>query len=171
MATVTWLTNALISDSKTEIDGKVLTRPALLVTDGISIIYAVDVDIGISDTTGYDQTQDLTNAEIVGSILHNVPIARGNDALRYADVGAAVRLRRTSSGRYEVIGFSLQMPGTNTRLSVNLNNLTFGQPEDRTLTTRPFTLGELAYYGGGFGVIPLGAIGVFAGPNLIRITS
>lgn len=171
MSTLSWLTNALITDSRAELDGKVLTRPALLVTDGIAVIYAVDVDVGINDTTGYDQTLDLTNANILGSVLHNVPIARGNDALRYADVGAAVRLRRSTSGRYEVVGFSLQMPGTNIRVPVNLDDLSFGQIEDRTLTSRAFTLGELADYGGGFGLIPFGAIGIFRGTTLIRITA
>ena len=169
MSTLTWLTSAVLRDSKEELDGKVLTRPALLVTDGLAVIYAVDVDIGVVNTTGYDQAQDLTNAAIVGSVLHNVPIARGNDALRYADVGAAVRLRRSTSGQYEVIGFSMRMPGTNTRVSVNLADFTFGQIEDRTLTARPFTLGELASYGGGFGVIPFGAYGLFRGSQLIRI--
>lgn len=169
MSTLTWLTNALITDARAEIDGKVLTRPALLVTDGLSVLYAVDVDIGIVDTTGYDQALDMTNANIVGSILHNVPIAPGNDALIYADVGAAVRLRRSASGRYEVVGFALSMPGTNVRVPVNLDDLTFGEIEDRTLTSRPFTFGELASYGGGWGSIPWGAYGVFRGTTLIAI--
>lgn len=171
MSTLSWLTQAIITDKRAELDGKVLTRPALLVTDGLAQIYAVDVDIGISDTTGYDQALDLTNANIVGSVLRNVPIAPGNDALIYADVGSAVRLRRSASGRYEVIGFALTMPGTMTRTPVRLDDVTFGQIEDRTLTSRPFTLSELAVYGGGFGVIPLGAIGTFRGTTLIGITA
>lgn len=171
MGTLTWLTEAVIRDSRAELDGRVLTRPTLLVTDGISVVYAVDVDIGIIATTGYDQAQDLVNANIVGSVLHNVPIARGNDALRYADVGAAVRLRRSTSGRYEVVGFSLQMPGTSTRVAVNLDDLTFGQLEDKTVLSRALTLAELSFYGGGFGVIPLGAVGTFHGSTLIGITS
>jgi hypothetical protein len=169
MSALTWLTSAVLRDSKEELDGRVLTRPALLVTDGIAVIYAVDVDIGVVNTTGYDQAQDLVNAAIVGTVLRNVPIARGNDALRYADVGAAVRLRRTASGRYEVVGFSMQMPGTNTRVPVNLRDLTFGQAQTYSLTARTLTLADLGVYGGGFGLCPLGAVGVFRGTTFIRI--
>lgn len=169
MTTLTWLTSAVMRDEKAEIDGRVLTRPALLVTDGAAIVYAVDVDIGITDTTGYDQAQDLLNAKITGTVLRNVPIARGNDALIYAEVGAAVRLRRSASGRYEVVGFSLQIPGKNIRIPVNLDDMTFGPIEDRTLTSRAFTLEELASFGGGFGVVPFGAYGLFRGSTLIEI--
>ncbi len=170
MSTLSWLTSAIITDKRQELDGKVLTRPALLVTDGVSQIHAVDIDIGINDTTGYDQTLDLTNANVVGSVLRNVPIAPGNDALIYADVGAAVRLRRSASGRYEVVGFSLTMPGTNIRAPVNLDDLTFGMIEDRTLTSRPLTLAELSTFGT-FGDTPLGAIALFRGTTLIRISA
>lgn len=170
MSTLTWLTEAVVRDGRSELDGKVLTRPALLVTDGVSVIYAVDVDIGIVDTTGYDQALDLENATRLGSILRNVPIARGNDALIYADVGAAVRLRRTASGRYEVVGFSQQMPGKNIRIPVDLADYTFGDIEDRTTTSRPLTLEELQIYGV-FGDIPFGAIAIFRGSVLIRITA
>lgn len=171
MSTLTYLTSAVMRDAKAELDGKVLTRPALLITDGVSVTYAVDVDIGLVNTTGYDQTLDLANAAINGTTLRNVPLARGNDALVYADVGNAVRLRRGASGRYEVIGFSLQKPGTNIRVPVDLGAATFGPIEDHTLTARPFTFGELALYGGGFGSIPWGATGVFRGAVLIEIRS
>ena len=46
MSLLTNLTQAQIDANKMEIDGKVLSRPALLVTDGTALIYAVDVDIG-----------------------------------------------------------------------------------------------------------------------------
>ncbi len=169
MSTLTYLTQAVLRDSKAELDGKILTRPALLVTDGLVVTYAVDVDIGLVDATGYDTTLDLLNVNITGSILRNVPLARGNDSLVYADVGNAVRLRRTTSGRYEVIGFSLQKPGTNIRIPVDLDDYSFGPIEDRTLTARAFTLGELQDYGGGFGVIPFGATGLFRGATLLEI--
>ncbi len=170
MSTLTWLTEAVLRDGKAELDGKVLTRPALLVTDGLSVLYAVDVDIGVTDTTGYDETLDLLNAAIVGSVLHNVPIAPGNDALIYADVGAAVRLRRSTSGRYEVVGFALSMPGTNIRIPVDLDDLTFGEIDDRTLTSRALTFIELSEFGT-FGDIPFGAIALFRGTTLIGISS
>jgi hypothetical protein len=170
MSTLTWLTNAVIRDNKAEMDGRVLSRPALLVTDGTALIYAVDVDVGIVDTTGYDEAQDLVNAKVLGSILHAVPIARGNQDLIYADVGAAVRVRRSASGGYEVVGFSQTMPGKNVRIPVDLDLFAIGEVEDRTITARPLTLGEIATFGG-FGVVPLGAVAVFRGSTLIRLTA
>lgn len=53
------LTQAIVDDNKNELDGKVLTRAALRVTDGRERIYAIDVDIGDADR-----------------VLRNVPLAR-----------------------------------------------------------------------------------------------
>jgi hypothetical protein len=168
MTVLSNLIDAQIKDAKTTLYGKVLTRPALLVTDGQEAIYAVDVDIGIVDPTGYDETLDLQNQNITGSVLHNVPIARGNDALIYADVGAAVTLTRSVGGRYEVSGFSQILPGTNIRYAVNLEDMTLGGTTDNTWTARPLTLGELGTLAP-FGNLPLGAIGIYRGGVLQRI--
>lgn len=151
MSLLTYITQAEIRNAAKELDGKVLTRPALLVSDGLAMIYAVDVDIGQKDP------------------LRNVPIARGNRDLLYAEVGAAVRLRRTESGRYEVVGFSKEAPGTYIRLPVHLATFVLGPATDETLTGRPLTLGELATIGGGFGMCPFGAIGIFKGGVLQEI--
>lgn len=148
MSVLTYLTQAQIDSSKTELDGKVLTRPALLVTDGISVIYACDVDVGEKDP------------------LHNVPIARGNRDIIYAEVGAAVRLRRTMGGQFEIVGFSQEMPGTYKRIPVDLETLAFGQIEDVTLTSIPIPYGDLNY-----GVTPYGAIAVYRGSTLIEVVA
>lgn len=142
-----------ITRADDEINGKVLTRPALLLTDGESVTYAVDVDIG-------DQ----------GETLKNVSVARANQDLMYADVGNPCRLRRTESGRWEVIGFSKEMPGTYTRFAVSLDDLSFGPVENLTLESRALTYGELITYGG-YGVVAYGAIGVFKGGILQEIRS
>lgn len=169
------ITQAEIRDAAKEIDGKVLTRPALLVSDGTALIYAVDVDIGQKHP------------------LKNVPIARANRNLAYAEVGAAVRLRRSESGRYEVVGFSKEQPGTYIRVPVSIPFLPFGNagvptgidpatepsttlgggivlgtPVDNTLTGRPLTYEELSVYGV-YGMIPYGAIGIFKGGVLQEI--
>ena len=175
MSMLTYITQSEIRDAAKELNGKVLTRPALLVTDGVAMIYAVDVDIG----------QD--------NPLKNVPIARANRNLLYAEVGAAVRLRRGDSGRYEVVGFSQEQPGTYFRVPVTIPTFAFGNagiitgsdpalppsplptgpvvigaPVDNTLVGRPLTYAELATLGT-YGLTPYGATGIFKGGVLMEI--
>ena len=157
---------AKIKDKRLELDGKVLSRPQLSVTDGTSLVYGCDVDIGITAISGYDQSPLLVNAN--NTVLKNVPIARGNRDVVYAEVGSAVRLRRTSSGRFEIIGFSKEMPGTYKRYPVNLTTLAIGVVEDLTITALVIPLGDL-YLFGSFGTIPLGAIAIYRGSTLLEI--
>lgn len=151
MSLLTYLTQAEITSSAREIDGKVLTRPSLLVTDGTNLIYAVDVDIGL------------------GAPVKNVPIARGNRDLMYADVGNAARLRRTASGQYEVVGFSKELPGSYTSICVHLNSAALGAITDRTLSSHIVALGELQDFGAGFGSTPLEAIAMYQGSTLLEL--
>lgn len=177
MSILTNITQAEIRDQAKELDGKVLTRPALLVTDGVSLVYAVDVDIGLDNP------------------LKNIPIARANRDLLYAEVGASVRLRRGESGRYEVIGFSQEQPGTRIRIPVSIpffpfgnagiktgtdpapppsplpsNPIVIGTPIDQTLVGRPLTYEEIDTYGT-YGATPYGATGLFKGGVLQGIYS
>jgi len=147
MSLLTQVTQAEIRDAADELDGKILTRPALLVTDGSNLIYAVDVDIGQK------------------SPLKNVPIARGNFDLLYADAGNACRLRRSASGQYEVVGFSKELPGTYIRIPIDLADLTLGPIEDISISARPLTYGELADFGG-YGYVPYGVVAIFKGGDL-----
>lgn len=149
---LTYLTESQITNAETEIDGKALTRPALLATDGAVLAYVVDVDIGKN------------------VILRNVPIARNNRSLVFTDAGSAIRLRRTDSGRYEIIGLSNELPGTYTTFSVNLEDFTFGAVTDLTIVSRLLTYAELVTFGG-YGTIPYGAIGIFKGGALLEIRS
>lgn len=147
--TINALTTAVrtvFNDLADELNGKVLTRPALLVTDGLVQTYAVDVDIG--------QTEPL----------RNVPLARGNREVSYADVGNACRLRRTASGRYEVVGFSKETPGTYTRVTVNLDTLTLTSVTDLSIRTALVEYGDLAY-----GTTPYGASAISKGGTVERI--
>lgn len=148
---LTYLTQTQITSSDPQITGKVLSRPALLATDGSALIYVVDVDIGN------------------GQILRNVPIPRNNRDLVFADAGNAVTLQRTANGFYQIIGLSPEMPGTYTVFEVDLEEYSFGEATDLTLKSRVLTLGELSVYGT-FGQIPFGAIGIFQGGTLLEIT-
>lgn len=151
MSILTYVTSTAIRDAATEVDGKVLTRPALLVTDGTNLIYAVDVDIGLS------------------APLKNVPIARGNRDLIYADVGNAARMRRSSSGQYEVIGFTKEMPGTYTRVEVCIDDGVLGAITDMTISGHVVELGELQDFGAGFGSTPLQAVAIYQGSTLLEL--
>lgn len=164
------LIDAVQRDSQTQIFGKTVTRPTLNVTDGTNTTYCCDVDIGVVTPQGYDQSQNLYQTQLNGTILHAVPLARGNADLIYADVGAPVTLQRDASGRYTIIGFSKIMPGSNIRVAVNLDDFTIGAIEDFTITVRALSYDELADYGG-YGIVPYGAIATFRGSTLIGITS
>jgi hypothetical protein len=166
MTQLTYLLRAEVRDSKSELNGKILTRPSLLITDGTVVIYACDVDIGVKDPSGNDQVEDLIDK--YNTVLRNVPIARSDYELIYADVGSAVRLRRTTSGQYEIVGFSDEMPGTYVRVPVDIENLTIGAIQEISITSRPLTLIELSTFGV-FGEMPFGSIAIFQGATLLRI--
>lgn len=174
MSTLTYLLDAKLKDDRQELDGRVISRPQLLVTDGVGVTYAVNVNIGVVSAAGTDQAKNIQNPNTgllnqPWTVLYNVPIARGNRDLIYADVGAAVRLRKTANGRFEVVGFSFEAPGTVTRVGVDIDEFTIGAVEDFTLTTRLLTLGELATMGYGFGITPFGAYATYVGNTLISI--
>ena len=120
-------------------------------TDGTNLTYGVDVDIGAASGP-----------------LKNVPLAVNNKDLIYAETGAAVTLRRSASGIYEVIGLAKSQPGTYNRVPVCLDDLTIGAIEDVSWTGRVLTYGEIETYGG-YGVVPYGASAIFKGGVLQEI--
>lgn len=171
---MTFLTNIISKeiDSKTvELDGKILTLPALIVTEGSALVYGVDVDIGM------DQP------------LRNVPIAAGASSdISYASINNAVRLKRSASGRWEVYAFSKEAPGTRVRVPVTIPDFILGDPSgetqpvvsgghtvivgtpvDLTLTSRFLTYGELATTGAGYGSTRYGAVGIYQGGVLQEV--
>ena len=93
------LTQNIITETATQINGKVLSRPSLLTTDGTNVVYVVDVDIGLQPPAGFDSLGNPITTEGTGldAILRNVQIARGNRDLIYAEAGSAVTIRRRSS--------------------------------------------------------------------------
>lgn len=165
---LTYLMRAEIDQAKREVDGTTLTRPALLITDGSALTYGVDVDIGM-------KAIDNNTGDEVVTPLRNVPIAAANKDLIYTDVGSAVRLRRSDSGRWEVVGFSKRRVGTYTRIGVFIPEpgfdpipYTIGTPANIGLVARALTYDELALYGG-YGVVPYGATGIFRDGILIEL--
>lgn len=178
MGVLTDLAEARVKKGVRRLFGKVLTRPALLVSDGVSLTYACDIDIGITDPSGtIDQLQDslgglpgqddwtLEESRTINNILRNVVIARNNADLIYADVGAAVVVERTHNGHWQVTGFSIEQPGTYTLVPVSIGNNTIGTIVDLTIEGRLLTLGELGTFAP-FGTLPFGATGIFIGDQL-----
>ncbi len=172
MSVLTDLTLNIVTENAQQIQGKVLSRPALLATDGTDIVYVVDVDIGLQPPLGFDASGNPLSGGGTGldAILRNVQIPRGNRDLIYAEAGSAVTLQRTKNGFYQIVGFSSEMPGTYNRVTVNLSDFTFGPTENLSIVSRPLTLIELSIYGT-FGIIPFGAVGLFVGGVLQGITS
>lgn len=176
MSVLSYLTTAAIRDGIQTLEGEVLTRPALLKTDRVSLTYACDVRISTDNpqgehwSEGADPVLDPRYSE---RVLRTVPIASANKDLIYADVGAAVTLARSATGRFEVVGFAKRKPGKRTRVAVDLSALTAGAPEDVGIISRPLTLGELAdpAFGAGFGTVPFGAYAIFRGATLIAVRS
>jgi hypothetical protein len=165
---LTYLIRGEIDQSIREIDGTILTRPTLLVTDGLALTYGCDVDVGI-------KTLDSNTGDEVVTPLRNVPIAANSRNLIYSDAGTAVRLRRSETGRWEVIGLSKRRPGTYTRIPVHIPDPSFGPiPYDVGpaaevgLVARALTYDELATFGG-YGVVPYGATGIFRDGVLIEL--
>jgi hypothetical protein len=164
MSTLTYLMRAELRDARKELNGKVLTRPQLLVTDGTSLIYAADVDIGVRDPKGDEQVNLLVDQ--FNTILRNVPIARSDYQLIYAEVGAAVRLRRNDSGQYEIFGFSDEMPGKYIRIGVDLEDLALDPDEDVSVVGRVVAYGDLVDFGG-YGEAPYGLTALYVGDTLL----
>ena len=165
---LTYLMRAEIDQSKRERDGTTLTRPTLLITDGLSLTYGVDVDIGI-------KAIDNNTGEEVVTPLRNVPIAAANKDLIYTDIGSAVRVRRSDSGRWEVIGFSKRRVGTYTRVGVDIPDpgfdpipYTLGSQQSVGLTPRAVSYGELAVLGG-YGTVAYGATAIYRGDTLLEL--
>lgn len=190
MAVLTDLASAEIKRSTRILYGTTLTRPTLFLSDGANTTYVVDVNVGEVDPTGMiNQYIDKKNGKStmltglpgqrpedwqlddslpghVDTTLRNVPIARNNTELRYADIGAPVVLTRSDSlGLWEVSGFSIQRPGTHKLYPVDLADMTIGTVIDLSVTTRLLTLAELGELAA-FGDLVLGASAIFKGGEL-----
>lgn len=195
MPVLTDMASAQVKRGVKQLYGKVLTPPALLVTDGVELVWACDVEISEMDPTASNRqfgnkdddiigtgeeeddvitglpgqdTWDLDASLLIDTTLHNVLISRNNNELIYADPGNAVILERSESGQWQIVGFAIERPGTYTLIKVDLGNMTIGTVIDMTVSGHLLTLGELGTLSP-FGMIAFGASGVFKGGKLLRI--
>ena len=173
MSLVTNLIQAEISSLRDNIDGKTVSRPSPIHSDGLSVTYSVDVDIG-------EEGPINENGDLGNMVLYNVPIAAGNRSLIYAEIGSPVTLRRTATGQWEVYGFSKTYPNLYTIVCVEVPTYCFripteddpgeaqfhppilGTPITYDQELRILTYEELGLYDT-YGDIPYGAAGVFVG--------
>lgn len=196
MPVITDAASAEVKRQVKKLYGKTLTRPALLVTDGLNEVYACDVEINERDITGTinqyfkEKHGKPTNKSSmitgipgqrpedwqledslpggVDTTLHNVVISPNNHELIYADVGAAVIVERTENGNWMITGFSLERPGTHKLYPVDLDDMTIDTVIDLSVETRLLTLAELGEMQP-FGFLPFGASAIYQGGQLLRV--
>jgi hypothetical protein len=191
MAVLTDLAQAQVKDGVRRLYGITLTRPALLVSDGLNEVYACDVHITQDDPTGKihqyynerhkkkdfltglpgqrpeDWQLDDSLPGHVDTTLRNVAVARNNVDLIYADVGNPVICERTENGQWQIVGFSMERPGSHMLYPVDLGDMTIGTVIDLSVDTRLLTLAEIGEFQP-FGVIAFGASAIFEGGDLVR---
>lgn len=190
MSVLTDLASAEVKRHVKKLYGMTLTRAALLVSDGLNPMYACDVHIGPTDSTGrIKQYIDEKNGKStlltglpgqppqdfqledalpghVDTTLHNVVIANNNHDLIYAEVGAAVIVERSESGNWQITGFSMERPGTHMLYPVDLGNLTIGTVIDLSIETRLLNLAEIGELEP-FGDLPFGASAIYEGGEFV----
>lgn len=173
------LINQGVADANVTIEGKTLTTPQRIYTDGINVTYGVDVDIGREGVIN-------ENGDIGMLPLYNVPIAAGNQSLIYAEVGSPVTLSRAATGLWQVVGFAKTYPGTFNILCVTVPQYCLTVPTENPpglpilhppiigdilnlgVEVRKLAYDELAVYGG-YGVVCYGAAAQFIGGELDKI--
>lgn len=101
-------------------------------------------------------------------LVCNVPVAANNKVMDHAALGSPVRLKRSLTGRLEIIGLDKRAPGTlyNYTMAISTGILTSGNVS--ALSGRALTYGELASgTSAGYGDTPYGAMGVFNGSSTL----
>ena len=179
MSALTYLVQAEVEASITTIEGKTLTRPELVYTDGLTVTYGVNVDIGREGPIN-------ENGDIGLLPLINVPIAPSAHNVIYADVGTPVMLSRSATGQWQVVGFAKTFPNVFTiipvtvpqyPLTIPLENVPgdpvlhepiIGTPIEIGQEVRPLTYEEIGTLGT-YGETCYGAVGVFVGGVLTQI--
>lgn len=95
-------------------------------------------------------------------LVCHVPVAANNQELRHAALGSPVRLKRSRTGRIEIIGLDKRAPGTLYNYTLNISTAALTSGNVSALSARPLTYGELASAtSAGYGDTPFGATGIF----------
>lgn len=195
MPVLTDLAQAEVKRRVNTLYGTLLTRPALLVSEGVNPVYAADVYVTERDPTGrINQYMNEKNGRVteksgyltglpgqppqdfqledtlpghVDTTLRNCLIANTQHQLLHAEVGAPVKVERTVAGGWEITAFSIEQPGTHKLYPVDLGDMTIGTVIDLSVATRLLTLAEIGELEP-FGSIPFGASAIYQGGVFLR---
>lgn len=95
-------------------------------------------------------------------IVSHVPIAANNKELGHAAMGSPVRLRRSRTGRLEIIGLDKRAPGTVYNYTLNLSTMVTTSGNVSGFSAYPLTYIQLTSFTSiGYGQTPFGALGMF----------
>ncbi len=105
------------------------------------------------------------------TLVCHVAVAANNQEMRHAALGSPVRLKRSRTGRLEIVGLDKRAPGTIHNYTLRLSSAELVSGNVSALTTRVVTYGELASVTStGYGQTPFGAVAMYgATSNLISI--
>ena len=105
------------------------------------------------------------------TLVCHVAVAANNQEMRHAALGSPVRLKRSRTGRLEIVGLDKRAPGTLYNYTLNLSTAVMTSGNVSALTTRVVNLGELASVTSvGFGQTPLAAVAMYdASSNVVTI--
>ena len=124
---------------------------------------------GLPGQTPEDWQLDDSLPGHIDTTMRNVPLARNNKDLRYADVGAPVTLERSDVlAAWQVTGFSIQRPGTHKLYPVDLGDMTIDTVIDLSVSTRLLTFAELGELQP-FGTLTFGASAIYKGGELVQV--
>ena len=101
-------------------------------------------------------------------LLCNIPVAHISQELRNAALGTPVLMKRSRTGRLEIVGLDKRAPGTlhNYTLVISTGVLTSGNVS--ALSAAPLTYEALACATSvGYGETPYGAIGIYNGSGTL----
>ncbi len=140
--------NWAILQANTGITGLVASPFYQYSADGVSWVWACDVDIGN------------------GTVLQCVPVIANNFELIYAQQGCAVALEKTNVGcGYAIVGLASTSLGFGHVIYVTFSDqkVSIARTAWTGAQYRPLTYGELGEYGpgGGYGRLPYGIQGRF----------
>lgn len=199
MGVLTDLASAIVKQNVKTLYGTVLTRPALLVSDGINAIYACDVDIGQNDPTGRinQWNQQKKNGEVktdgdgntIPNDIEGLPGQQGwtlDKTLTVNNILHNVVIARDNADLiYADIGCPVKLERSQSG-QWQITGFSIEQPGTYTLIPvdlEDFTIGPVGDFSlstrlltfgelgtlAPFGQLPFGASGIFVGGELLKV--